>query len=69
MSENPAVAMFHDFLSDKECERLMEKGRNKMKATPLAIGESKYNRDNKNATRKVGGDFVATFEVNNIPIV
>ena len=37
LSEYPTVAIFHDFISEKECDELIEKGRNKMKATPLTI--------------------------------
>ena len=34
---HPTVALFHNFLTDKECEQLRDKGRNRMKATPLTV--------------------------------
>ena len=41
LSEHPTVAMFHDFVTDKECEMMKNKGRNKMKATPLTVPKGK----------------------------
>ena len=41
LSEHPTVAMFHDFVTDKECEIMKSKGRNKMKATPLTVPKGK----------------------------
>ena len=35
LSENPSVAIFHDFLSGSQCDRLKDIGQGKMKATPL----------------------------------
>ena len=37
LSESPVVAVFHNFLTDKECELMQNKGRNRMKATPLTV--------------------------------
>ena len=37
LSEAPTVAVLHNFLTDKECELMRNKGRNRMKATPLTV--------------------------------
>ena len=37
LSEAPVVAIFHNFLTDKECKLMQNKGRNRMKATPLTV--------------------------------
>ena len=40
LSEHPLVGVFHDFMSDSECDKLKEKGRNTMKSTPLTVPKS-----------------------------
>ena len=45
-SEQPIVASFHDFLGPGECEDMKNRGRNKMKATPLTT--PKNSRENIN---------------------
>ena len=37
LAQSPTVALFHNFLTDRECEQLRDKGRNRMKATPLSV--------------------------------
>ena len=37
LAENPTVALFHSFLTAAECDSLREKGRDRMKATPLTV--------------------------------
>ena len=37
LSESPVVAILHQFLTEKQCQLMQAKGRNKMKATPLTV--------------------------------
>ena len=42
LSKNPPVSMFHQFLTQDQCDQLKTIGEGKMKATPLTIPKSKY---------------------------
>ena len=45
-SEQPLVASFHDFMGPGECETMKDRGRNKMKATPLTVPKNSQKDEN-----------------------
>ena len=50
LSEHPGVALFHDFLSDGECDAWQSRGRDRMKATPLTVPASRRDARRKSYT-------------------